>query len=79
MISEVTNPGIYRHYKGGLYRVLFTAIMSTNDCAGKLCVVYVSLTRGTIHVRDEKEFNGLVPGFSTYRFMRIGDSIHEDS
>jgi hypothetical protein len=56
----MTKPGVYHHYKGGYYRVLFTAITSTNAQQGRPVVVYVSLTKGTIHVRDEEEFHELV-------------------
>lgn len=49
--------GIYRHYKGGLYRVLGTALVSTNGPdTGDRVVVYISLTYGSMHVRDEDEF-----------------------
>ncbi len=54
-----TRPGIYRHYKGDLYRVLFTAHDSTNGKGpdiGKV-VVYVSLSTGQINVRKEWEFH----------------------
>jgi hypothetical protein len=55
---------IFRHYKGGKYRVLFHASESTNarakpDRPADL-VVYVSLTTGKIHVREREEFYGLV-------------------
>lgn len=49
---------IYRHYKGGRYRVLFEARVSTNGPdEGRLVVVYVSLTTGAILVRDRTEFH----------------------
>ena len=51
---------IYRHYKGGLYRVLFGAQESTNARAGGRVVVYVSLTTGEMHTRDAEEFHGYV-------------------
>ncbi len=55
---------IFRHFKGGLYRVLFHAADSTNarsqpDRPAGL-VVYVSLTTGKILVRDRDEFYGAV-------------------
>lgn len=52
--------GIYKHFKGGFYRVLFTAQESTNDRAGRAVVVYISLTNGKIHTRDLAEFQSLV-------------------
>jgi hypothetical protein len=64
---------IYRHYKGGLYRVLFNATESTNARANprrKLgVVVYVSLSTGVIHVRDAEEFHGEVDGSPVRRFV----------
>lgn len=56
-----TQPGLFRHYKGGLYRVLFVAHDSTNVREGGAVVVYLSLTTGRINVRDEAEFRGTVP------------------
>ncbi len=62
----MTRPGIYRHYKGGMYRVLFTAYNSTNHEASSdypyvVYVVYISLDPGEhcgqINVREEEEFN----------------------
>ncbi len=60
----MTSPGLYRHYKGGLYRVLFVAQDSTNDSDGESTqepvVVYISLTgpkAGTICVRTEDQFS----------------------
>ncbi len=50
------NPGVYTHYKGGRYLVLFVADESTNRRMGKKVVVYVSLTYGKVHTRDWEEF-----------------------
>jgi len=50
---------IYRHYKGGLYRVLFNGTDSTNERSGTPVVVYVSLTNGRVFVRDAREFHGV--------------------
>lgn len=53
-------PGIYRHYKGGEYRVLFIVQDSTNsrikDGVKNDMVVYISLTKGSIWCRDLSEF-----------------------
>ncbi len=57
----MTPLGIYRHYKGGLYRVLFVAHESTNAREGNGVVVYVSLKTGRINVRDEGEFHSTSP------------------
>lgn len=53
-------PGIYRHHRGGLYRVLLTAIESTNAREGVEVVVYVSLTTGLVRVRTVAEFKEYV-------------------
>lgn len=66
----MTKPGIYKHYKGGLYRVVFTATDSTNgDNDGMSMVVYVSLTTGRVHVRNERQFHERV-WRTTYDDMR---------
>lgn len=53
--------GIYRHYKGGLYSVLFVARDSTNGPnEGKNVVVYMDHKHGYVHVRDEEQFKELV-------------------
>jgi len=75
----VTSPGIYRHHKGGLYRVLFTARQSTNGPdVGLPLVVYVSLTKGTVHVRDEQEFHEPIGGTTLgelNRFTYVGEQV----
>ena len=43
-------PGRYRHFKGGLYQVLFTARHTETDDP---VVVYLSLTTGEFFVRPE--------------------------
>lgn len=71
--------GLYRHYKGNLYRVLLMARNSTNNGADEEMVVYVSLGEshnGRVSVRTAREFEENVspPGCtSTPRFERIGD------
>ena len=66
---------IYRHYKGGLYRVLFNATESTNARVNERrplgVVVYVSLTTGDVHVRDADEFHGHLAGRATKRFVEV--------
>ncbi len=57
----MTTEGVYEHYKGGRYRVLFIARNSTNGHnEGQPVIVYVSLTTGSICVRYEAEFNSKV-------------------
>lgn len=49
--------GVYRHYKGPLYRVLHVA---RHHETNEPFVVYQSLERGTINVREFKDWNELV-------------------
>lgn len=51
-------PGLYLHYKGGFYTVLFVTTNSTNGSSdeGKEMVVYVSLTTGKLKVRELEQF-----------------------
>ena len=50
-------PGRYRHYKGGIYRVLLTALDSETN---KPVVVYMNETHGSYYVRSLKEFTSNV-------------------
>lgn len=76
--------GLYRHYKGGMYRVLFTARNSTNGTNDEELVVYVSIGgeyAGRLSVRDAAEFVEEVEVPLVYsvgtmkvpRFERVGD------
>ena len=73
------SPGLFRHYKGGHYRVLFIAKDSNNAGNDGNVVVYVSLGEpGRISVRNEAEFDEDVETFegdivTVKRFTRIGD------
>lgn len=63
MDLKLVKPGIYRHYKGDAYRVLFTALESTNGRPVVPVVVYVGVSKGehqAIRVRDLVEFSGKV-------------------
>jgi uncharacterized protein DUF1653 len=53
----MTKPGIYEHHMGDSYRVLCTAMESTNKRKRMPVVVYMSLKTGVFNVRDEEEFN----------------------
>ena len=56
----MTKPGIYEHYKGGQYKVLFIALNQSNDNNDeKPMVVYEALydnPLSKVWVRLEKEF-----------------------
>jgi hypothetical protein len=56
-VHPVTVPGIYAHYKGGLYRVVGTAL---NSETREQKVIYISLEHGTIWERAESMFNETV-------------------
>lgn len=59
-MSEDRVHGLYRHHKGGLYRVLFEASESTNARAGDRVIIYVSLTTGEVHTRLLEEWDEFV-------------------
>lgn len=50
-------PGRYKHYRGGIYIVLFTAAHSDD---GKPYVVYMNEKHGTYYIRPLKEFTSNV-------------------
>lgn len=67
--SPKVAPGIWVHFKGGRYRVLFTAKDSETEAD---VVVYVSLTKGGVWVRPVAMFTEVVPwpdGTSRSRFV----------
>lgn len=51
-------PGVYQHWKGGFYRVLFVAFDSADIL--EYVVVYMSMTDGRVWTRPAKEFDGYV-------------------
>jgi hypothetical protein len=72
----MVTPGVYKHYKGNFYRVLFVAKNSANDAdpRDENVVVYVALyDDGRVCVRPEREFLDVVTdahGRVTARFFR---------
>lgn len=70
-------PGLYKHYKGGLYRVLFTAWESTNGRPREEVVVYVSLEKGTVNVRLLEEFS-MPMSEGLLRFQPVDDEEARD-
>ena len=69
--GDQLGPGVYRHYKGGLYRFLFTA---TEEEKQRLVVVYLSLESGRIWTRPADSWVGCVKdedGKTTRRFQRM--------
>lgn len=74
----MTKPGIWKHYKGGLYRVLFNAKQATNGSdEGRVEVVYISLVRGAVETRDEVEFMQRV-WRDTGRVIVDPDAVHNE-
>lgn len=77
-------PGLYRHYKGGTYRVLCMGKDSNNDRKHEPTVIYISLSdgrhRGQICVRHLEEFNEPVcwpDSVTRPRFKFEGITAHE--
>lgn len=57
MILDLVKPGKYRHYKGGIYEVLFEAIHTEDNTT---CVIYKHLDSGKIYVRPKLVFLSMV-------------------
>lgn len=65
LVPQVENPfedkvpevQLYRHYKGGIYRVVSEA--TSTDTKAPV-IVYCSLVSGQMFVRDKVEFSGVV-------------------
>ncbi len=76
MSHTVLPQRVYEHFKGGKYLVLSVAEDSTNARTGNHVVVYVSLTYGTVKVRDLNEFVEEIEwpdGIRRPRFVLSGD------
>ena len=58
MVDRLSANQVVRHYKGGLYTILFQAQNATNSADRDDMVVYVSHTTGVVYVRDYAEFWG---------------------
>ena len=73
---ELTLPGIYRHYKGGLYRLLTVA---TNEADHEPVVVYMSLQHGSVWVRPVSSWveNVETSGGYARRFEFLYDGVPE--
>lgn len=66
----MVKPGVYKHYKGGVYKVLFTA---SHSDTGEPMVVYMNEEHGTYYVRPLSEFtSNVTQGTETYpRFLLL--------
>lgn len=59
--AAMLKPGMYRHYKGGMYIVFGVARHSSNDKQGEEpMVVYWSVTKQCLWVRELREFTATV-------------------
>lgn len=59
--SEDVPPGLWRHYKNVLYRVIGVANDSTNgNSEGRLMVIYISDAEHGLRVRDLNQFLEMV-------------------
>lgn len=67
--------GIYRHYKGGLYRTLCVGRMS--EAREEECVVYISLQKGSVWIRPLAMFleDVAVDGYNGPRFAWVGEQL----
>lgn len=74
-MESIQSGKTYKHYKGGLYTVLFVAEETTNARKGSNGgVVYVSHTYGKIKYRDLDEFTEEIKwpdGVTRQRFVPI--------
>lgn len=61
--------GVYRHYKGGLYTVLFSAVSANNADDRDDMVVYISHTTGQAYTRKSREFFGKSGGVNRFEFV----------
>lgn len=70
---------IYKHHKGGYYRVVFESVSnSTNDGKKENFVVYVSLSHGTVHAREYGEFHAILGyenNVALKRFQSVGPFV----
>ncbi len=68
-------PGVYKHFKGGLYEAFFVA--RSSEARDKEYVVYKSLEKGFIWIRPLKMFTELIEkdGYSGPRFVLIDESV----
>lgn len=71
-MGEMVEPGIYRHYKGGLYEVFFEA---KHTETGEWVVAYRNIEHGTYYVRPSQMFKALVKlnGETVNRFVKEQD------
>lgn len=70
-VTPSVKTGTYRHYKGGIYEVLYIGLESETL---RQCVVYKSKENGTVWVRDEEMFmeSVIIEGKSVPRFDFLG-------
>lgn len=73
-MEPLTIQGKYRHYKGGLYKVMHEAINTEND---EPVIVYREFGKRKIYVRPKDEFfmNVMFEGEVVPRFKYLDDKV----
>lgn len=75
-MSEISiQPGLYRHYKGGLYQVLHMAQHSETE---EQLVVYRSLSQGGVWVRPAAMFVEQVEGRPRFEKVKAMEGAARD-
>ena len=74
MTHHSIHPGLYRHYKGGLYEVLHLARHSETE---EELVVYRSLSEGGVWVRPAAMFVEQVNGKPRFERVTTGGKASE--
>jgi len=72
-VNDAVKPGVYRHFKGGIYRVLYTA---KNSETLEDMIVYQSCRDGSFWVRPLAMWNENVDrdGYKGPRFTYMGEN-----
>ena len=73
MLNYPSPGGVYRHYKGGLYRVLFLSKHTETD---EVLVNYTSLHFGSYHSRPLDSWNSKNEK-GKERFVEVDDEFNE--
>lgn len=76
-MNEVIAGGLYRHYKGGNYRVVAVA---THEATREVHVVYRPLNEDGVYIRSFEDFTAMVvvDNVATPRFALIEEGLHVD-
>ncbi len=72
--DETFVPGIYRHYKGGLYNAI---MLVTHHATKQKLVLYTSHTFGTVLVRPLCGYNGDEDAWNDWVDITTGKSVYK--